>query len=364
MHFLFFIFFLLTSLSLHSKEILNPFYEEVSPWMKNQVQKDISIIPPFSRDELERFFDERATDLSLVKFTIENNQIFYEEKLPPHFKILMGRLIVIKDALQSICNKMKMPNTIFLVSLLDGLSHDNESLVEDVPIFVMSKLSNSNKPLILFPDFDALRGHYRAISNQDITRQIYSWSNKIPKLIWRGSTAQCSLDGSHMSIHEDNMDQFSRITLCKLSKQYPEIIDAGFTMFYQGGENIPYLQTLRSTWVPYEEQFNFKYYIQIDGNTSAYTHSGWKFFIGSLVFRPNSPWIQWYFGALKPLVHYVPVKKNLENLIDRINWAKKNDKKAEEIAKRGQEFARKEIVINKNLLYLYYTIKQHNNLLK
>lgn len=367
MHFLFLLFNLACLIFppfVFSKEISDPIYLKMPNWAEMQVQKDLSNVGAISREKIDQFFNEYATHLCLAKFSIENNILKYELSLPPELMVLMGRLNQIKFSLERICSIIRMPDTVFLVSLLDGLSYEAESLLEEVPVFVMSKLHDSKKPLILFPDFDALTERYQVASQIDIVKLESPWNKKTAKLIWRGSSAQCTKDGFHVPIREDSLDQFSRITLCELSKKHPDLIDAGFTLLAQGGEHIPYLQTLKSSWVPYTEQFNFKYHIHIDGNTTAYSASGWKFFIGSLIFKPDSPWIQWYFGGLIPWVHYIPVRRDLQDLVELLHWAKSNDQKARKIAKNAQRFARNEIVMSKNLMYFYYVISEYSKLIR
>lgn len=51
-----------------------------------------------------------------------------------------------------------------------------------------------------------------------------------------------------------------------------------------------------------------------------------------------------FYQQLEPNYHYIPVKKDLSNLLDRLQWAMENEEKAKKIAKNGQKFA------NDNLL--------------
>lgn len=40
------------------------------------------------------------------------------------------------------------------------------------------------------------------------------------------------------------------------------------------------------------------------------------------------------YMALKPWKHYVPIKRNLSDLLEKIEWAKEHDEEAKKIAKR------------------------------
>lgn len=64
---------------------------------------------------------------------------------------------------------------------------------------------------------------------------------------------------------------------------------------------------------------------------------------GSLIFKPESKYFEHFYKDLQPFVHYIPVQSDLSDLVEKIQWAQKNDDKAEQIAKNGQKFANEKI---------------------
>jgi hypothetical protein len=48
---------------------------------------------------------------------------------------------------------------------------------------------------------------------------------------------------------------------------------------------------------------------------------------------------QWYYDALTPWVHYVPVRADLSDLHAMISWCRANLDECERIAAQGQAFA-------------------------
>ena len=56
---------------------------------------------------------------------------------------------------------------------------------------------------------------------------------------------------------------------------------------------------------------------------------------GSLPFKHESPYKQYFESGLEPYVHYVPVKRDMSDLISQIEWARQNDDKAQEIVKNA-----------------------------
>lgn len=87
----------------------------------------------------------------------------------------------------------------------------------------------------------------------------------------------------------------------------------------------------------------YKYQLAIDGTVAPY-RTPYLLGGGSLVFKPESKYKEHFYNDLIPNFHFVPVKKDLSDLVDKLKWAIHNDDKAKEIAKNGQNF------VDENLL--------------
>jgi len=86
-----------------------------------------------------------------------------------------------------------------------------------------------------------------------------------------------------------------------------------------------------------KQQSEYKYIVNVDGHVSAFRLS-LELSMGSVVLLVNSPWKIWYSRLLIPFTHYVPVKEDLSDLIEKIKWCRENDDKCEKIAKNGRDF--------------------------
>lgn len=64
----------------------------------------------------------------------------------------------------------------------------------------------------------------------------------------------------------------------------------------------------------------------------------------SVVLKQDSPFYEHFYKSLTPFKHFIPFRRDLKDLVEKIEWAKKNDKFSMEIMKNGQMFA------NENLL--------------
>jgi len=83
-------------------------------------------------------------------------------------------------------------------------------------------------------------------------------------------------------------------------------------------------------------QSRYKYIIHVDGNVHAYRLLN-TMRTGSLILRVKSEYTSWVDHLLKDGVHYISVKDDLSDLVEKIKFCKEND--CSEIARNGMEIA-------------------------
>lgn len=108
--------------------------------------------------------------------------------------------------------------------------------------------------------------------------------------------------------------------------------------------------------------FQYKYQLAIDGTVAPY-RTPFLLAGGSLIFKPESKYFEHFYPNLKPNVHYVPVKEDLTDLVEKIEWALKNDEKAKEIAKNGQNFANDQISPESVYCYHVHVLNEFSKIL-
>lgn len=170
----------------------------------------------------------------------------------------------------------------------------------------------------------------------------YEWSEKQSKAVFRGSSTGCGVTP------ETNQ----RIKISQINSPY---LDAGLTSLtkqlkYDGGIKQTPKLPLVSKLDMFKEQSLYKIIIHIDGNVHAYR---WlpSFLTGSLIFRVQSPYTHWLDSKFKEGKHYISIKEDLSDLLDKI-IKYKDLKKGEKIALAGKKLAQKyltDIQILKNL---------------
>jgi len=95
---------------------------------------------------------------------------------------------------------------------------------------------------------------------------------------------------------------------------------------------------------------NYKYVVSIEGNVAQFRLS-LELAYNSVILLVKSDYRVWFQPLMKPWVHYVPVKSDLSDLMDKIHWCKTNDDKCKVIAANAVKLYNK--YINEPSVYDY-----------
>lgn len=280
-----------------------------------------------------------------------------------------------EDFLTELCKNRKLPDSIFFVNLRDHgvLNKDLSDSYDDItdrkinqkyqhdyycPIFSFG--SNKNNADISIPTNDDMLRISQKFYPDDCKNGYYGlkeidteWKNKIDKCVFRGSATGCHIDNENI-----------RIRASELSKKYPEYLDAGIISLNRKLKKvrgkplqiIKYDKSKLSNFMSLDDKAKFKYILCLDGHAAAYRQSH-ELSLKSVVLIPDSKYYLWFSHLLKPYEHYVPVEKDLSNLIDQIKWCRENDDKCKKIAENSYLFYKK--YLEKEGVYNYYSELLH-----
>ncbi|PNW74296.1 hypothetical protein CHLRE_13g603100v5 [Chlamydomonas reinhardtii] len=106
------------------------------------------------------------------------------------------------------------------------------------------------------------------------------------------------------------------------------------------------------------EQHKYKYLVSTDGWAISSKFDKYLL-LGSLLFKAEGQTYGWYYPAIKPFEHYVPImKKHKDDLLDMLEWAKSHDMEAQRIAQNAQGFAMRNLNRPMRLCYIARLIQE------
>jgi hypothetical protein len=318
-------------------------------WMDAQIEKDFETIESISESALIK-------DLKALKKTAPRKMIRNVRRYEIKDGVVFGPNDRISKFLKAIIARYPVPDLVFLYLYQDIVRIDFfETYRFTTPILCSAKAPNTDGKIIHFIDwyYDISKtdtGWNQILMAIDKKYQESSWKEKLPILFWRGSTTtkhlECFL----------NLTDFPRGNLVHYSLTHPTLIDARFNHVFHRKEQRHFP---KAPTVSIPDHLNDKYQIAMDGETATYPGYQWRLYSGCLTFKQDSDETMWYYGALKPFVHYVPVQMNLEDLVEKVEWAKANDDKAHEIAENARSFAKENLLPEHMLLYGYKVLSKY-----
>jgi len=181
-------------------------------------------------------------------------------------------------------------------------------------------------------------------SFEETVKEIINEANKEPsihKVGWFGN-----IYTPDKSVVEHN----TRPLLKKIGDENPHLFD--IQQIYSSNE---------SNFISLPNLTKYKFLIDIGGN-------GYSGRVKFLLFtkRPlllvDRNYVEYFYDDLIPFKHYIPVKMDLSNLLEMVEWTQNNYTKSLEIAMNAFEFAIKNFTLDKLLDRVYYVYNNINNM--
>lgn len=197
---------------------------------------------------------------------------------------------------------------------------------------------------ILDPFFVETHGFHHELSPTGNWNPVdIPWTNKINKIIYRGDINNGNLFNFIDPIwEEEKKTRGHRYYLYHHKKQnYQDILD---------------METDRLT--PHEMS-KYKYQLDIDGVTNSWGGLIWKLQSGSIVFKQDSIWEQWFHYKLQPFIHYIPINNDLSNLREMYEWCETHQHECLEIIHSAREFAKRELTFENALQDMKFHLQSY-----
>lgn len=309
-------------------------------WIDEQINESLKSAPSITNWELHEYFIERSRDGAQILYCrIRDNAIHWE--FAPQIDSLRNLHVVhfFNDLIQN----HSLPDTDFILQTDDGCGE-----LTKLPLFSFSAIDHS--AVCLFPDFEMLweikdsKKDWRKLCKQ--YSELHPWKSKVSKGFFRGAGTG-RVDVSFPD-HFHNPRMRAMIFSC----QFPHLLDSAFSVVYSEAMLKAYTKlgkSVQSAAIP--DHFQYKYLLDIDGNANTYSRCRWILLSNSVLFKVDSPFHQWYYKAMKPWVHYVPVKEDLSDLEEIFNRLKNDDNLAKRIAQNGARLG--EQIFSREMTELY-----------
>lgn len=161
---------------------------------------------------------------------------------------------------------------------------------------------------------------------------------KISKAIWRGSTTGSS-NCWYLSNGTNIVPDCPRSNLiAKWGNVNSTRLDIGLSQLVQDDYNM--LTSVYSSYLKpnldIKDMLLYRYLISVEGNDVA-TNLKWSMASNSIVLMPI-PRVETFFGEglLKPWVHFIPLRSDTSDLLEKIEFCEENLEICEKIAKKSR----------------------------
>ncbi|XP_020790509.2 protein O-glucosyltransferase 3 [Boleophthalmus pectinirostris] len=304
------------------------------PKKEPQILADFKSFPTVDLQRLRQDVPKRFSNRGgLIHYAIINNQIYRRTQGKyTDFKMFSDEILL------SLTRKVKVPDVEFYINVGDWPLETKSADASPGPLPIFSWCGSTDTRDIVLPTYEVTHSTLetmRGVTNDLLSVQGHTgppWINKTSRAFFRG---------------RDSREE--RLQLVALSKKHPELLDAGITgwFFFRDREK----QVGKAPLVGFFDFFKYKYQVNIDGTVAAYRFP-YLMLGNSLVLKQDSHYYEHFYIHLKPGTHYISVKRDLSDLMDKIQWAKDNDEEAQKVARTGQEAARE--LLKPSRLYCYY----------
>lgn len=175
------------------------------------------------------------------------------------------------------------------------------------------------------------------------------WTEKQSKAVFRGVLRPSCLQfdeqrGLHfVNITSKNWRTASRTKLWHLGTQHPDLFDVGIVHERSNQHQAILLGAMGAQpaerLAMEDQSMKFKYVVYIEGACGWADRLKNLLAAGMLIFMQKTPCQEFFAPLLRPMVHYVPVRNDLGDLVEKIRWVQENDNEAREIAANAADFA-------------------------
>jgi len=257
---------------------------------------------------------------SFCHYVVKDNEV-YRECYGQHvsFNMFMDNMLL------SMTRKMVLKDTEFILNIGDWpLARLNQEPL--VPVF--SWCGSDDTADIVLPTYDLTEATLEMMGRVSLdmlsvsaSGSVVPWKKKAATAFWRG---------------RDSRQE--RLDLVALARQRPDLINASLTNFFFFRDKEEEYGPKQKA-VSFFDFFNHKYQLNLDGTVAAY-RLPYLLAGSSAVLKQLSPYYEHFYHRLQPYQHYIPFKRDLSDLVEKLEWVRSHESEARAIGEAGRAFAR------------------------
>lgn len=335
---------------------LTPPKAELSSWAKDQIDDEFRFYKntKFTMEDIEKDFKilSNYNPNSFIRFQIIDGKIYSNfDDLDKSSSNIVAAYNTYLDFFTHLAESHDFSyNVDFMVSVETNIKFP-EGFIPKVPIIAPVRRDGdpNAKYFILAPDHYIIEewpGLYRDILNAN---KKYKWDKKTPRAFWRG--------GSSGGVYtRSNWQDFPRVKIVALSNEYPALLDAKFTLLSQLNSEID-SQILKkypiAMAVSQADHGRYKMQISVEGKITSLSSELWRLLSNSVMLRQENTNLKWFHSLFRNGEHYISVKYDMSDLIDKIRWVLLHDEECRKIAENASDTVKREVTPEH--LHLYWT---------
>jgi len=248
--------------------------------------------------------------VSICKYRISSNRV-YRSCFGDH----VGFSMFSDDILLQLARMIALPELEFWMNLGDWPQQKKV----DNPAAVVSWCGHQDYTDIVVPTYDVAESTMHMMHK--VAQDQFSLQHSARAINWDEKRETGFFRG------RDSNEQ--RLKLARMSKDNPELVDAGITNFFF----YPKDASIQKAYVPFDDHFYHKYQISIDGTVAAYRLPN-LLLSNSIVLKQKSPYYEHFYSLLnvnEP--HHLEIEHDLSNLEAQLEWIRSNNDQAIEMIK-------------------------------
>lgn len=287
------------------------------------------------KNNLKWFYKDENSSEILLSFETKTKKITFTDIKSAKFYRNISTVKLLYIVMQKLRNELNQNYTVKIVT------SDFAKPSQDSEIWGYARKKNTNIELI--PDF--FFDSWPEIGCKDYDewcRQIVENSKKEPEidaLFWSGAIEMNT----------------ARKEYYELSQIHPQIICD--PVIWKRETYIPGKEIQNNRKITLVEHTKYKYLIDLPcGGYSGRFKV--LLFTGRPVFKVDDDYEEFFYKDLKPFIHYIPVKRDMSDLVEQLKWAESNYEQALQIGQNAQNYALTHLTRDAALNYLEKLIRR------